>query len=273
MEEYAARHEVFEKEEGKIAVDMKIKGKNILVTGGSRGVGRGLVLALAGEGANVAFSYAGNQAAADETVSLAGDNSSSGKVVAIQADLSEPAQAVALYEKACASLGSLDIIINNAGIWLKGWASEIPLADWEQTMTVNLTAPFLLSQRLVQDLQKDKRRGKIINITSQAAFMGSTTGHSHYAASKAALVAFTVSLAREVAPHGITVNAVALGLVETDMLAQALAANREYYEKRVPLGRLATPGDIAGIVLFLASSLSDYMTGATLDATGGMLMR
>ncbi|SBV98938.1 3-oxoacyl-(acyl-carrier-protein) reductase FabG [uncultured Alphaproteobacteria bacterium] len=255
-------------------MDLGIADKTVLVTGGSRGVGRALVLALAGEGANVAFSYASNRAAADEVVDAVRTRYGTGvRAVALAADLSAAEQAEGLYDAARDALGPIDVLVNNAGIWLKGWATEISLADWQRTMAVNATAPFLLSRRLVRDLQAAGRPGKIINVTSQAAFFGSTTGHSHYAASKAALVAFTVSLAREVARDGITVNAVALGLVETDMLADALAADREYYEKRVPLGRLATPGDIAGIVTFLASFLSDYMTGATLDATGGMLMR
>ena len=255
-------------------MDLGITGKTVLVTGGSRGVGRGIVQALAREGAHVAFSYASNRPAADEVVEWVGTHCGGAvRAVPLQADVGNPDQIAELYDAARAALGGIDVLVNNAGIWLKGEVADIPLVDWERTMAVNLTAPFLLSQSLVRDLRKDGRGGKIINITSQAAFHGSTTGHSHYAASKAALVAFTISLAREVAANGITVNAVALGLVETDMLAPSLATHRDYYEKRVPLGRLAKPDDIADVVLFLASRLSDYMTGATVDATGGMLMR
>lgn len=250
---------------------LKVRGKKILVTGGSRGVGRAIVLALAGQGADVAFTYASNKNAAEQVVQ---DSASfAGKVIPFRADLSELASIPEVYAKIESGLGGIDILVNNAGIWLKGWLEEIPLSDWQKTMDTNLAAPFLLSQCVARSLEARRQKGKIINVTSQAAFHGSTTGHSHYAASKAALVAFTVSAARELAPKGITVNAIALGLVETDMLASALKKNREYYENRVPLGRLATPEDIAKIVLFLASELSDYMTGATLDATGGMLMR
>lgn len=252
-------------------MDMGIEGKRVLVTGGSRGVGRAIVLALAREGAHVGFSFAHNREAADEVVRAA--KPFRGQVQAFHADLGNLSQASMLYRQAREALGGIDILVNNAAIWLQGWLKDIPLEDWQTTMDVNLAAPFLLCQALVKDLLVAEKTGKIINITSQAAFLGSTTGHSHYAASKAGMVAMTVSLAREVAASGINVNALALGLVETDMLAETLKDNRAYYENRVPVGRLATPDDIAGFVLFLASRLSDYMTGATLDATGGMLNR
>jgi 3-oxoacyl-[acyl-carrier protein] reductase len=141
-------------------------------------------------------------------------------------------------------------------------------------MDVNLTAVFLMSQLFIQGKLNSKiTGGKILNITSQAAFTGSTTGHSHYAASKAGVVAFTTSMAREVAQYGINVNAVALGIVETEMLRATLEADRKYYESRIPLGRVATPEDIAKIAVFLVSDGASYVTGATIDATGGMLMR
>lgn len=118
-----------------------------------------------------------------------------------------------------------------------------------------------------------KQGGKILNITSQAAFHGSTTGHAHYAASKAGVVAFTVSAAREVAPQGINVNAIALGIVETSMIQEALKARPDYYISRIPIGRVAQPEDIARIAAFMVSDAASYITGATIDATGGMLMR
>ena len=253
------------------AMDMGLKAKRVLLTGGSRGVGMAIARSLAREGASVAFSYIN---ATQQALALQAELSGLGvKAKAIRADLGRQEDAAALYGAARSALGGLDILINNAAIWPTGWVTDLTPEQWQHCMDVNLTAPFLLSQAHVRHLQAEKRQGKVINITSQAAFLGATTGHAHYAASKAGLVAFTISLAREVAKSGITVNAVALGLVETDMLAPALAKDRAYYESRVPMGRLAQPDDVAGVVLFLASSLSNYMTGATVDATGGMLMR
>lgn len=252
-------------------MDMGLKGKRALVTGGSRGVGRAVAHALAREGASVAFSYVSRER---EALALEAELVAMGVTAkAIRADLGRREDTTALYDAAHSALGGLDILINNAAIWPTGWVADLTPGEWQKCLDVNLTAPFLLSQAHVRALQSREQRGKIINITSQAAFLGATTGHAHYAASKAGLVAFTVSLARETARSGITVNTVALGLVETDMLAPALAEDRAYYESRVPLGRLAQPEDVAGVVLFLASGLSDYMTGATVDATGGMLMR
>ncbi|MDL2210157.1 SDR family oxidoreductase [Desulfovibrio sp. OttesenSCG-928-O18] len=252
-------------------MNLNLGGKRVLVTGGSRGIGRGLVLAFAGEGAHVAFSYVSHEEAAWEVEREARDHGVTAK--ALHADLSSPAETAHLYEDARTALGGIDILVNNAAVWPTAWFTDIPLEEWEMCMRVNLTAPFLLAQAMVRDLQKAARPGRIINITSQAAFLGAQSGHAHYAASKAGLVSMTVSLAREVAANGITVNAVALGLVNTEMRGDALEKNREGYMRRIPLGRFATSEDAAPVVLFLASSQADYLTGATIDATGGMLMR
>ena len=254
-----------------VRMNLNLGGKRVLVTGGSRGIGKGLVLAFASEGAHVAFSYVSHEEAAWEVEREARDHGVTAK--ALQADLTDPADTTHLYEDARTALGGLDILVNNAAVWPTAWFTDIPLEEWETCMRVNLTAPFLLSQAMVRDLQKAARPGRIINITSQAAFLGAQSGHAHYAASKAGLVSMTVSLAREVASCGITVNAVALGLVNTEMRGDALEKNREGYMRRIPLGRFATSEDAAPVVLFLASSHADYLTGATIDATGGMLMR
>jgi 3-oxoacyl-[acyl-carrier protein] reductase len=146
--------------------------------------------------------------------------------------------------------------------------------DFEKTMAVNLESPFILCRDFVNLLLAENKKGKIINITSQAAFFGSTSGHAHYAASKGGMVSFTISLAREVAPLGINVNAIAPGIVETPMFAKSFTEEGlKRYLARIPMGRVATPSDIAYCAAFLASSKADYLTGLTLDATGGMLMR
>ena len=252
-------------------MNLNLAGKRVLVTGGSRGIGRGIVLGFAKEGAHVAFSYLEHEEAAWEVEREARELGVTAK--ALHADLADIAETEGLYLDARIALGGIDILVNNAAIWPTDWFEDIPLHDWELCMRVNVTAPFLLSQALVRDLRQSDKPGRIINITSQAAFLGARSGHAHYAASKAALVSMTVSLAREAASYGITVNAVALGLVNTEMRGDALERNKDSYMRRIPLGRFATSEDAASVVLFLASGHADYITGATVDATGGMLMR
>lgn len=252
-------------------MDLNLGGKRVLVTGGSRGVGRGIVLAFAAEGAHVAFSYHTHEDAAWEVEREARDFGVTAK--AVHADLSDLAEAPMLFHEARTALGGIDILVNNAAIWPTAWFTDISLAEWELCMRVNVTSPFLLSQALVEDLRRNARPGRIVNITSQAAFLGARSGHAHYAASKAALVSMTVSLAREAASAGITVNAVALGMVNTEMRGDALEKEKEQYMRRIPLGRYATSEDAASVVLFLSSAHAEYITGATVDATGGMLMR
>lgn len=138
---------------------------------------------------------------------------------------------------------------------------------------MNLVAPFIMCKLFVKYLLANHKKGKIVNIVSQAAFHGSTTGHAHYAASKGGLVSFTISLAREMASYGINVNAVAPGIMDTPMIRAAIQEKGNYYKDRIPLGRVASPEEVAYGVAFLASNKADYFTGITLDATGGMLMR
>lgn len=252
-------------------MELNLAGKCAVITGGARGVGRGIALALADEGVNIAVNYNNSAEAAEKLVDELITRGV--KAVAIQADLGNGADCIRLINKADEQFNGVDILVNNAGTWPKNWLQNISLEEWNKTVDVNLTSVFLTSQAFLNNAIARNRGGKIVNITSQAAFHGSTTGHAHYAASKAGVVSFTVSMAREVAKHNINVNAVALGIVETDMTKQALAANRDYYLQRIPIGRVATPKDIASVVTFLASDAAGYITGATIDATGGMLMR
>ena len=172
-------------------------------------------------------------------------------------------------------MGQVDILINNAAIWLTSYIRDMSAEDFRRTLDVNLIGPFLLCKRFINYCIDNNRKGKIVNMTSQAAFHGSTSGHAHYASSKAGLVGFTISLAREVARYGINVNAVAPGIMESKMVSAIVddSERREKYLERIPIGHIATVEEIARVVLFLVSSQADYMTGATLDATGGMLMR
>ena len=248
-----------------------IKGKKALVTGSSRGVGKAIALALAEAGADVAVNYrssAEEAAAVVEEIRSLGRNS-----LAVQADLAYPDQCLNLMEKTIKEFGELDLLVNNAAFFPTSWVKDMSLEEWQKTMDVNLTAVFLTSKFLVNHALENEKKAKILNINSQAAFNGSTTGHAHYAASKGGMWTFTISLAREVADQGINVNGLALGIVETEMVKPLLKKDEEYYLKRIPKNKFAQPEEIADIALFLLSQKADYITGATLDATGGMLMR
>lgn len=252
-------------------MDLHLKGKNALITGGSRGVGRAIALGLAQEGVNIVFTATRLSPEVEETLEQI--KSYGVRATALAVNLKDGKAALEMIKKAETFLGSLDILINNAGIWLQGWIEDIAVEDWDLSMDVNLKAPFILSQYFAKANLSQGRQGRIININSQAAFNGSTTGHAHYAASKAGMTALTVSMARELSKKGITVNAIALGVVETDMIRSQIEENPGYYESRIPMGRVAQAQEIADIVVFLASPRSGYLTGATIDATGGMLMR
>nr|WP_320025724.1 SDR family oxidoreductase [uncultured Acetobacterium sp.] len=252
-------------------MDLKLTGKNAIITGGSRGVGRAIALGLAAEGVNVVVTARSQSAELKAVVEEA--RALGVKAFPLNANMENADDVLVMMKEAEALLGDLDILINNAGIWLTGWIEDIPLEDWEQTMDVNLTGPFLTSQYFAKINLAKKRPGRIINVNSQAAFNGSTTGHAHYAASKAGMVALTISMARELSSKGITVNGIALGVVNTDMIRDNIEANPGYYESRIPIGRVAQPEDVANIVVFMASEPASYLTGTTIDATGGMLMR
>ncbi|GED13929.1 SDR family NAD(P)-dependent oxidoreductase [Aneurinibacillus migulanus] len=252
-------------------MELGIKGKTAIVTGGSRGVGREIALVLADEGAKVVVTYQKSEAKAIEVVEEI--KQKGGEAFAIQCDVGQANDCIELVQKSIDHFGTVDILVNNAAIWPKSYVKDMDLEEWNSTIDTNLTSVFLTSQTFVNHCLEQNKGGKILNITSQAAFHGSTTGHAHYAASKAGMIGFTISLAREVAKNNINVNNLALGIVETEMIKDSLQKNEDYYLNRIPLGRVAKPHEIAEIVSFLVSEKANYITGATLDATGGMLMR
>ncbi|MFH1266643.1 MAG: 3-oxoacyl-ACP reductase family protein [Planctomycetota bacterium] len=256
-----------------------MKDKVALVTGGSRGLGRAICLGLAADGARVAINYYRDPGqgidlhdeAADLAKSIQADHGT--EALAVPGDVSKSDDVVQMFDRCEAELGPPDVLVNNAGIWPTAFVKDMTEEDWDRTFAVNLKGPFLTCREAVRRWLAAGRAGRIVNVSTQAAFQGATTGHAHYAAAKAGLVNFTVSLAREVAPQGIYVNAVAPGLMRTEMAREALETSEEEYMKRIPLRRVGDPAEIANVVVFLASDRASYTTGATFDATGGMLMR
>ena len=252
-------------------MDLKLRGKKAIITGSTKGIGKAIALSLASEGCQVVVT--GRDKEQLETTVQEIKKASGTIAYPIRIDLQKEGSAEQLLQIGIEILGDVDILVNNAGIWPTSYVTDMQKDEFEKTMYLNLEVPYILSRNAANYFLQEKKKGKIIHIVSQAAFHGSTTGHAHYAASKAGLVAFMISQAREVAKYGININAVAPGMVDTDMVRDNVLKNEEYYKNRIPVGRLARPEEIANIVTFLASEKADYLTGITIDATGGMLMR
>ena len=253
-------------------MDLNLKDKVALVTGGSRGIGKAICFALAAEGAKVVVNYNTNGEMAEEVVKQIKSKYDT-DAMAVGANVANESDVLDMYAKVIEKFSQVDILVNNAAVCPVGPVREMALETWQQAMDVNLNGTFLCSREFVK-LQVEKGiKGRLVNIVSQAAFRGSASGKTPYDASKGGIVTFTVALAREMAPNGVGVNAVAPGLVMTDMVAELIKKDPEKYLNRVPLHRIAEPKEIADVVLFLASERSSYMTGATVDVTGGMLLR
>lgn len=198
----------------------------------------------------------------------------SGKVFGFQGDMMEESDRNGLFLAACEQFGGADILVNNAAAWTTSMAAKMPEEDFRRVLEMNLTVPFLLSQKLICHLTEAGKKGSILNVVSKAGIMGSKRNHSHYASSKAGLIGLTKSLARETAEYGITVNAIAPGYMKTDMLMKSFKDKKDEEEqnKKIPIGRIADPGEVANAAVFLVSDRASYFTGITFDATGGMLM-
>ncbi len=245
-------------------MDHEIAGKRILVTGSAGGCGAAIAKALDEQDAILILHDIPQKEEALKEACAKYKNATY-----VTADLSDEASIEAMWDK----VKGIDILVNNAGIWPTAYVREMTAESFRKTLEINLIAPFILCRNFVNERIAAGKKGKIINMVSQAAFHGSTSGHAHYAASKSGLVGFTISLAREVAPHGINVNAVAPGMMRTPMNEQALKEREDEYIQRIPLRRIADAAEVADVVVFLCSKQSNYMTGTTLDVTGGMLMR
>jgi 3-oxoacyl-[acyl-carrier protein] reductase len=253
-------------------MDLNLHGKVAIVTGGGSGLGAAISEVLAEEGVNVIVNYIVDEANVFKFVDQLNEKYN-GKAIPLYGDITNAKDIENVIARATDIYGGVDILVNNAGIWPTCFVTDMADEAWEKTVRINLTGPFMFSKRVVDHFIARKCKGKIINIVSQAAFHGSTSGHAHYAAAKGGLVTFTVSLAREVAKHGINVTAVAPGMMRTPMNKKELAEREDKYVERIPLGRISDPKEVAYTVAFLASDKADYITGATIDVTGGMLMR
>ena len=252
-------------------MDLNLKDKVAVVTGGSHGLGRAICLLLAAEGAHVAVNYRRQQEKADALIHEINTKHGT-QALAAFGDVAKEEDMVAMFKQIENHFGRIDILINNAATCPTGPISDMTEETWNYTLQVNLTGTFLCSREFVKSCLDRQQAGRIVNISSQAAFRGSTTGHAPYDASKGGLISFTIALARELSHNNITVNCVAPGIMHTEMMDQALKANEQKYINRIPLGRIGRPEEIARVVVFLASDGGSYMTGATVDVSGGLAM-
>ena len=260
-------------------MNLNLGGKVAIVTGSSSGVGKAIAFGLAAEGVAVAINYLKNEAKGldfvNDAMAVVGEIKQrfGTPAVAVAADLASEQQVIGMFDAAEAKLGPVDILVNNAAYLPKGPLTGYSVDEWNYTFQVNVTGCFVGCRELVKRLRARQAKGKIVNIASQAAFLGSTSGHLPYDASKGAVVSMTRAIARETAKEGINVNAVAPGMVMTEMIAKIWEERKDQYLARIPINRIAQPEEIANAVVFLASDAASYMTGTTLDLTGGMLMR
>ncbi len=245
-----------------------LSGRSAVVTGGSRGIGRAIALRLAAQGADVGFSYRGNEDAAKETA--AGIEAFGRKALAVQADVSKPESADALIKAAFEAFGKIDILVNNAGITRDDLIMRMSLEDWRDVLETNLFGAFYAIKAVTRPMLRAKY-GRIINITSVSGQAGQT-GQANYSSAKAGLIGLTKATARELASRNITCNAVAPGFVLTELTKDLNADLQAQLTERTPLGRFGTVEEIANAVAFLASDDAAFITGQVLAVDGGLVM-
>jgi 3-oxoacyl-[acyl-carrier protein] reductase len=244
------------------------KEKVVFITGGSRGIGRACALAFARRGATVVISYAGNEAAAAETVKAITEAGSKGK--AVRFDVARPEECTKAIDETVKELGRIDVLVNNAGVAIDGLIMRFADADYEKTLDTNLKGAFNLIRAVSRPMMK-QRAGVIINMTSIVGEMGNA-GQAAYAASKAGLIGLTKSMAKELAPRNIRVNAVSPGFIETDMTQHIPEEAKKMMLQVTPLARLGKAEEVAAATVFLASNDASYITGEVLKVNGGMYM-
>jgi len=246
-------------------MEINLGGKTALVTGGAAGIGRACAQLLAEAGARVAVADI-NLEGAQETVAPLE------RGIAVRCDIGSPSDVAQMCETVLSTCGGVDILVNNAGlISFKRGIGALSIDEWTKMLDVNLRGAFLVCQELAEHMKR-RRSGKIINLSSMSARVGGIEVGIHYSVSKAGLIGFTRSLAKEMGPFGVNVNAVAPGFTQTEPVKRQLEGREQTYTAQIPLGRLGQPMDVAKVVLFLASPLSDYLTGLVIDINGGMYM-
>ena len=248
---------------------MEQMAKRALVTGGSRGIGRAVCLALAARGMRVAVNYAGNAAAAEEVVQACLQQGAP-DAFAVQADVSDAEQVRALVAAVSERWGGVDVLVNNAGITRDGLMMRMSEQDFDAVLATNLKGAFACMQAVMRPMMK-QRWGRMVNLSSVVGLRGNL-GQANYAASKAGLIGMSKSAAKELASRGITVNCVAPGFIETDMTAVLPESVRTALLGQIPLARLGTAEEVAAAVAFLASPEAAYITGQVLCVDGGMAM-
>ena len=247
---------------------MSLAGKCAVVTGGGRGIGRAVCLALAAQGADVVVNYAGSAEAAGETAKAC--RALGVRAIAVQADVADEAQAAALVETAVREMGGVDILVNNAGITRDGLLLRMSEDDFTRVLDTNLKGAFHCMKAACRGMMR-RRAGRIVNISSVVGVRGNA-GQANYAASKAGLIGLSKSAAKELASRGITVNCIAPGFIDTAMTAELPEAVKEKLLAEIPMGRFGAAEDVAAAAAFLASDAAAYITGQVLCVDGGMAM-
>ena len=246
----------------------EFEGRAAIVTGGSRGIGRAIVKELAARGANVAFSFSKNKEMADELVAEVA--ASGRRAIAFQTDVTDARGAEEMVRAVKTEFGSVDYLINNAGITRDKLIMMMSEEDWDAVLNTNLKGVFNVTKPAVSIMVR-QRRGSILNIGSISGVVG-MAGQTNYSASKAGLIGFTKALAKEVARRSITVNALALGMIETDMTGTLAEEYRKKIIEQIPLSRYGTATEVARIATFLVSDDARYITGQVIQADGGLAM-